>query len=66
MPRSMFDIIKFCANKQCNNDAINKPIETEANTQCHIYHGTAHMSKAMRYSQYIRTTKPCIWRTPNT
>lgn len=61
--RSMFDINKFCANNKCNTESANKPIETEANSQCHIYHGKASESKAMRYSQYIRTVKPCAWKT---
>lgn len=36
--------------------------ETERNSQCPIFYGTATIAKAMRYSQYVRTTKPCIYR----
>jgi hypothetical protein len=56
MPRtiSMFDINKFCANR---NSA------REANIQ-YLKKATGGndptMTKAMRYAQYVRTTNPCI------
>lgn len=67
MPRriSMFDINKFCTNNKCRSNNLHIKNETEGNTQCHIFYGTATMSKAMRYSQYIRTSKPCIYRNVN-
>lgn len=67
MPRriSMFDINKFCTNNKCRSNNLHIKNETEANSPCHIFYGTATMSKAMRYSQYVRTTKPCIYRNLN-
>lgn len=65
MPKSMFDINMFCANRKCASTINSIKNETEGNSQCHIFYGTATMSKAMRYSQYIRTTKPCIYRNAN-
>lgn len=67
MPRriSMFDINKFCTNNKCRSNNLHIKTETEANSPCHIFYGTATMSKAMRYSQYVRTTKPCIYRNIN-
>ena len=51
---SMFDINKFCANAGRNR---------EANIQ-YLKKATGGndptMTKAMRYAQYVRTTKPCI------
>ena len=65
MPKSMFDINMFCANRKCASTINSIKNETEANSQCHIFYGTATIAKAMRYSQYIRTTKPCIYRYAN-
>ena len=62
---SKFDINMFCANQKCASTF--KPIknETEGNSQCPIFYGTATIAKAMRYSQYVRTTRPCIYRNLN-
>jgi hypothetical protein len=47
---AMFDIIKTCELQKCHQKKIHKNMETSTNNP--------NMTKAMQYSQYLRTATP--------
>lgn len=48
----MFDIVKFCQDKKCQQNIRYNRLKTGGNDPT--------LPAALRYSQYVRTTKPLI------
>lgn len=51
MPRSTFDILKWCANRRVQDTNVQYAKQTTGGNDPSI-------TKAMRYAQYVRNSKP--------